>query len=124
MGNGQARKETMKIMKTSIALAAFMIGGKFWARFGLRNMGIAPAGVEKKFTGHHHLIIDAELPPFDEEIPADRNYLHYGKGYSEGRVKLPPGKFLFDSCRSDAPQCKSAMFQQAPDTPPRRTTQV
>ncbi len=67
-------------------------GGKFWARFGLRDMGIAPAGVEKKFTGHHHLIIDAELPPFDEEIPADRNYVHYGKGYSEGRVKLPPGK--------------------------------
>ena len=67
-------------------------GGKFWARFGLRNMGIAPAGIEKKFTGHHHLIIDAELPPFDEEIPADRNYVHYGKGYSEGRVKLAPGK--------------------------------
>ena len=67
-------------------------GGKFWARFGLRNMGIAPAGVEKKFTGHHHLIINAELPPFDEEIPADKNNVHFGKGYSEGRVKLPPGK--------------------------------
>lgn len=66
-------------------------GGKFWARFGLRNMGIAPAGVEKKFTGHHHLIIDAELPPFDEEIPATKNHVHYGKGYSEGRVVLAPG---------------------------------
>jgi len=67
-------------------------GGKFWARFGLRNMGIAPSGIEKKFTGHHHLIIDAELPPFDEEIPSDKNNVHFGKGYSEGRVKLPPGK--------------------------------
>ena len=67
-------------------------GGKFWARFGLRNMGVAPSGVEKKFTGHHHLIIDADLPTFDEEIPADKNHVHYGKGYSEGRVKLPSGK--------------------------------
>jgi hypothetical protein len=67
-------------------------GGKFWARFGLRNMGVAPAGVNKKFTGHHHLIIDAELPAFDEEIPADKNHVHYGKGYSEGRIVLPPGK--------------------------------
>lgn len=67
-------------------------GGKFWARFGLREMGVAPAGVEKKFTGHHHLIIDADLPPFDEEIPASKNHVHYGKGYSEARVELPPGK--------------------------------
>jgi hypothetical protein len=66
-------------------------GGKLWVRFGLRNMGLAPAGVEKKFTGHHHLIIDAELPPLDEEIPADRNHVHYGKGFSEGRVTLAPG---------------------------------
>jgi hypothetical protein len=67
-------------------------GGKFWARFGLREMGVAPAGVDKKFTGHHHLIIDGKLPPFDEEIPADKHNVHYGKGYSEGRVELPPGK--------------------------------
>ena len=67
-------------------------GGKFWARFGLRNMGVAPAGTEKKFTGHHHLIIDGQLPPFDEEIPSDKHNVHYGKGYSEGRVVLSPGK--------------------------------
>lgn len=67
-------------------------GGKFWARFGLQNMGVAPAGVVKSGTGHHHLIIDADLPSFDEEIPADRNHVHYGKGYSEGRVELPPGR--------------------------------
>lgn len=67
-------------------------GGKFWARFGLQNMGVAPAGVVKSGTGHHHLIINADLPSFDEEIPADRNHVHYGKGYSEGRVELPPGR--------------------------------
>ena len=34
---------------------------KVW--FGLRNMGVAPAGVDKPNTGHHHLLIDVELPP-------------------------------------------------------------
>ena len=26
--------------------------------FGLRGMGVAPAGTEKESTGHHHLLID------------------------------------------------------------------
>lgn len=59
--------------------------------FGLRNMGVAPAGVDKQFTGHHHLIIDAPLPPMDEEIPADNNHVHFGKGQTETRITLEPG---------------------------------
>ena len=59
--------------------------------FGLRNMGIAPAGTEKPKTGHHHLIINAPLPPMDEEIPVNKNYLHFGKGQTETRITLPPG---------------------------------
>jgi hypothetical protein len=63
---------------------------KVW--FGLRHMGIAPAGIEKAKTGHHHLIIDAPLPPFDEEIPNDRNHLHFGAGQTETYIELPPGQ--------------------------------
>ena len=59
--------------------------------FGLRKMGIAPAGVDKPKTGHHHLIVDASLPPMDEEIPADKNHLHFGKGQTETRLTLPSG---------------------------------
>lgn len=62
---------------------------KVW--FGLRNMGIAPAHVKKANTGHHHLIIDAPLPPFDQEIPSDRNHLHFGAGQSEAVIELAPG---------------------------------
>lgn len=62
---------------------------RFW--FGLRNMGIAPAGIEKPNTGHHHLVIDAELPPLDEEIPNDPNHLHFGAGQSEAMVELSAG---------------------------------
>ncbi len=71
---------------------AVIKGGKVWVRFGLRNAGIAPAGIDRENTGHHHLLIDTELPPLDEEIPADRNHIHFGKGQSEARIELGPGK--------------------------------
>ena len=66
-------------------------GGKLWVRMGVKNAGIAPAGIEKANTGHHHLIVDAPLPPLDEEIPADKNHLHFGAGQTEVRLELPPG---------------------------------
>jgi Domain of unknown function (DUF4399) len=33
----------------------------FLVQFGLSGMGVAPAGVEKPNTGHHHLLIDTKL---------------------------------------------------------------
>ncbi len=61
-------------------------------RFGLKGMGVAPAGIEKEKTGHHHLLIDvAELPPLDEPIPADDNHKHFGGGQTEVTLELPPG---------------------------------
>jgi hypothetical protein len=67
-------------------------GGKFWVRMGLSGAGVAPAGVEKKYTGHHHLLVDTDLPPLDQEIPNDKNHLHYGLGQTEVRLELPPGR--------------------------------
>jgi len=61
-------------------------------RFGLRNMGVAPAGVAKPNTGHHHLIINAPTPPLDEAIPADLNHIHLGGGQTERRITLPRGE--------------------------------
>lgn len=60
--------------------------------FGLRGMGVAPAGVEKGNTGHHHLLIDTELPPLDKPIPNDFNNLHFGAGQTEAKVTLPLGR--------------------------------
>jgi hypothetical protein len=67
-------------------------GGKFWVRMGLTDAGIAPAGIEKQYTGHHHLLVDVDLPPLDEEIPSDKNHLHFGRGQTEARLELPPGR--------------------------------
>jgi uncharacterized protein DUF4399 len=60
-------------------------------RFGLINMGVAPAGIEKPNTGHHHLLIDTPLPPLDQPIPNDFNHLHFGAGQTEAQVTLPLG---------------------------------
>jgi hypothetical protein len=60
-------------------------------RFGLVNMGVAPAGVEKAGTGHHHLLIDSPVPPLDQPIPNDPNHLHFGAGQTEAEVTLPLG---------------------------------
>lgn len=51
---------------------------KVW--FGLRNMGVAPAGIDKPDTGHHHLLINADLPPMNEPIPNNRTHLHSAAG--------------------------------------------
>jgi hypothetical protein len=54
-------------------------------------MGVAPAGIEKVNTGHHHLLIDVSLPPLDQPIPNDFNHLHFGAGQTEAQVTLPLG---------------------------------
>ena len=76
-------------------------GGKLWVRMGIKNAGVAPAGVEKVNTGHHHLLVDAPLPPFDREIPADKNHLHFGAGQTEVRLELPPGKHTLQMLFAD-----------------------
>jgi len=60
-------------------------------RFGLLNMGVAPAGFDKPNTGHHHLLVDAELPPLYQPIPNDFNHLHFGAGQTEAKITLPLG---------------------------------
>ncbi len=61
-------------------------------RFGLGGMGVAPAGVEKADTGHHHLVIDAELPPSDLPVPKSDHYRHFGNGQTEVTLDLEPGE--------------------------------
>jgi hypothetical protein len=72
---------------------------KVW--FGLRNMGVAPKDVAHADTGHHHLLIDTDLPPLDEPIPSDRNHLHFGGGETETTLDLPPGKHTLQLLMGD-----------------------
>lgn len=62
----------------------------FTVKFGLKGMGVAPAGVEKKHTGHHHLLIDkATLPAFDKPMGSDVK--HFGGGQTQTTLTLPKG---------------------------------
>ncbi|PZU91535.1 MAG: hypothetical protein DI527_11890 [Chelatococcus sp.] len=64
---------------------------RFTVRIGLKEMGVAPAGIDRTLTGHHHLLIDTEPGPPDQPIPADYNNIHLGNGQTEVVVTLPKG---------------------------------
>jgi len=70
-------------------------------RFGLKGMGIAPAGIAFEGSGHHHLIIDAPPPAAGVPIPADANHVHFGKGQTEASVELKPGKHTLQLALGD-----------------------
>ncbi|NBU59581.1 MAG: DUF4399 domain-containing protein, partial [Betaproteobacteria bacterium] len=68
------------------------VSSPFVVRFGLKGMGVAPAGIDMPGTGHHHLIIDAPLPPAGQPVPFDDQHKHFGKGQTETELSLPPGE--------------------------------
>ena len=68
------------------------VGQSVTVVFGLKGMGVAPAGVKKEGTGHHHLLVDVkELPTAGQPIPKDDTHLHFGNGQTETTLKLAPG---------------------------------
>ena len=70
-----------------------VVDKEFTVVFGLKGMGVAPAGADLPNTGHHHLLIDLEkFPNMNLPIPADDNHKHFGKGQTETTLKLDPGK--------------------------------
>jgi hypothetical protein len=68
--------------------------GPVTIKFGLKGMGIAPAGIKFDNTGHHHLLIDTDLSEvkLDAPMPATDKIVHFGKGQTETTLTLPPGK--------------------------------
>jgi len=69
--------------------------------FGLTGMGVAPAGVQKDKTGHHHLLIDTAVPALGKPIPADANHKHFGGGQTEVIIELAPGKHTLQLLLAD-----------------------
>lgn len=68
--------------------------------FGLKGMGVAPAGIEKEGTGHHHMFLNREAfgEGADDDvliadgIPADEFQIHYGAGQTQATYELEPGQ--------------------------------
>ena len=59
--------------------------------FGLKGMGVAPAGVDMPDTGHHHLLVDTDLANPNVPLPQDAAHLHFGDGQTQAKLELPPG---------------------------------
>ena len=59
--------------------------------FGLTGAGVIPAGIPREGAGHHHLLVDAELPDLGLPIPNDANHRHFGGGQTEAEIELAAG---------------------------------
>lgn len=80
-----------------------IVHGPVTVRFGLKGMGVAPAGVKVDNTGHHHLLIDTDMSELnlDAPIPATDKIMHFGKGQTETSLTLPSGKHTLELVFAD-----------------------
>ena len=82
-------------------------------RFGLRGLGVAPAGVQFPETGHHHILIDVgedEMPPSNLPLPTTDRIVHFGLGQTEAQLELEPGEHTLQMVVGD--------FLHTPHMPP------
>ena len=101
VASAQTPAVSMARTPSSAGAEAYIISPKDGAKvhspvtvvFGLKGMGVAPAGIKFDNTGHHHLLVDTD-PPADMSapLPATDKILHFGKGQTEAAVPLSPGK--------------------------------
>ena len=126
-----------KIMKSILFLISFLITSSVFAearvyfinledgdevespfliQFGLSKMGIAPAGIDRENTGHHHLLINVKDLDFSKPIPASKNHIHFGGGQTESLVELPPGDYRLQLVLGD--------MTHTPHTPPVVSRQI
>ena len=87
-----------------------IVSGEVVVKFGLQNFGVSPAGLNVNGTGHHHLIIDADLPNLSQPIQADKNHVHFGKGQTEVKLELEPGSHTLQLLLGD--------YRHVPHNPP------
>jgi hypothetical protein len=93
------------------------VSSPFMVRFGLRGMGVAPAGVQFENTGHHHLLIDVdELPPDTLPLPTTDQVRHFGLGQTEVELDLPPGEHTLQLVLGD--------YLHIPHDPPVRSEKI
>jgi Domain of unknown function (DUF4399) len=89
----------------------------FTVKFGLKGMGVAPAGTDVPNTGHHHLLVDrTALPDPALPLPVTDHILHFGKGQTETVLTLPPGKHTL--------QLVFGNYLHVPHTPPVESARI
>ena len=70
--------------------------------FGLKGIGVAPAGVDRNDAGHHHLLVDTGMPAnLGLPIPNDEQHRHFGGGQTETTLTLTPGRHTLQMLLGD-----------------------
>ena len=65
----------------------------FTVRMGAEDVKVEPASQgDRDGYGHHHIMIDADLPPLGQPIPSDEEHRHFGGGQTETVLDLAPGE--------------------------------
>jgi Domain of unknown function (DUF4399) len=71
----------------------YTVRAPFWVDFGVRGMGVIPAGNAHNKAGHHHILVNKALPTVHtEKIPFNDAHRHFGKGQTGAALDLPVGK--------------------------------
>jgi hypothetical protein len=103
--NAQAAAQTSVKPAPEIYLQApqnnAVVGPSFTVKFGLRNYGVAPAGVNINGTGHFHILINVEPPAAGVLIPSDSLHRHFGGGQIETTLELAPGTYTLRAVLAD-----------------------
>jgi hypothetical protein len=64
-------------------------------------MDVVAAGTNAPHSGHHHLLIDTDLPDFGLPIPKDSNHVHFGDGSTETEITLESGSHTLQMILGD-----------------------
>jgi hypothetical protein len=60
--------------------------------FGIEGMNVVAAGVNESHSGHHHLLVDTDVPDTALPIPADAHHIHFGDASTATELTLAPGE--------------------------------
>ena len=84
-------REPVSVTFTNIK-TGYVVRSPFWVEFGIRGMGVVPAGNARDRAGHHHLLVDKALPVnYRDKLPFDDSHRHFGKGQTGTALDLPEG---------------------------------
>lgn len=79
-------------------------------KFGMDSMTVVPAGDSTVNSGHHHILVDTDLPDLGLPVPKDERHVHFGDGSSATELELAPGKHTLQLLFAD--------FLHIPHEPP------
>ena len=93
----------MRVRITEPADGATIEGNSVRVVFEVDNLEVVEAGVMDPGTGHHHLLVNTDLTPADQPIPAiEGSHIHFGLAQTEHEMTdLAPGDYTIIAVVAD-----------------------